>query len=271
MPIIRAGEFEVETSVTGTGPTVVLVHSSASGLRQWRRLIDEIGHEFRLVALNLFGYGATSVWPAERTQSLADQAALVAAVVSQIDEPVTLVGHSLGGAVALEAAIRLPRRLRAVIVFEPILFSLLKVHGPADGFAEIHDLATGYHVLGRDGRWDEAGELFVDYWSGPGVWAGMSGERKAGLRQMLPNVMHEWDAVIAPTRGLPEWRDIAAPVHIVRAADTRRPTHAIASLLAESDRRRTLHELPEGGHMAPVARPDLVNPVIRRLLEDGVR
>lgn len=268
MPICKAGSYEVETFEIGVGPTVVLVHSSASGLRQWRRLMDELKHEFRVVAVNLFGYGATSVWPAERTQSLADQAALVTAVISQLDAPFTLVGHSLGAAVALEAAMQLPRRLRAVIVFEPILFSLLQVHGPADGFAEIRDLASRYHMLGRDGRWDAAGELFVDYWSGAGSWAAMSEERKTGLRGMLPNVLHEWDAVIAPTRGLSEWLDVAAPVHVMRAADTRRPTHAIASLLVESDRRWTLHELPEGGHMAPVTRADLVNPVIRRLLDE---
>lgn len=265
---IKAGGFEVEYLAAGAGPVVVLLHSSASGLRQWRRLVDELQGGYRLLAVNLFGYGGTSPWPADARQTLADQAGLVAAVVSQLDEPVILVGHSLGGAVALETALHLGARLRAVIAFEPILFSLLRTHGPADAFTEIHKLSTRYQALGTTGQWDLAGELFIDYWSGTGTWSAMPEERKAGLRMMLPNVLHEWDAVIAPSRPLPDWGNIPAPVHILRAADTRRPTHAVASLLVQTHRPWRLHELAEGGHMAPLSRPDLVNPLIANILTE---
>jgi pimeloyl-ACP methyl ester carboxylesterase len=268
MRLIKAGDFDVEYFDTGTGPAVVLLHSSASGFRQWKRLIDELRGGYRVLAVNLFGYGATSGWPAGRVQSLADQAALVAAVAAQVDGSVTLIGHSLGGAVALETALRLGDRLRCAVVFEPILFSLLKAHGPADDYAEIHHIATRYNELGTAKEWDHAGEWFVDYWSGAGAWASMSEERKAGLRVMLPNVLHEWHAVISPARSLPEWGGIGAPVHVLRAADTRRPTYAIASLLTETHRHWRLHELEKGGHMAPLARPDLVNPVIAKILTE---
>jgi len=39
------------------GPVVVLVHSSVSGARQWRRLMDDLKGRFRVRAVNLFGYG----------------------------------------------------------------------------------------------------------------------------------------------------------------------------------------------------------------------
>jgi pimeloyl-ACP methyl ester carboxylesterase len=268
MRLVKAGDFDVEYLDTGTGPAVILLHSSASGLRQWKRLIDELRGSHRVLAVNLFGYGATSPWTAGKMQTLADQAALVVAVAAEVRGPVTLVGHSLGGAVGLEAALRLGERLQAAVVFEPILFSLLKTHGPADAFAEIHTIATRYNALGTAGEWDHAGEWFVDYWSGAGAWASMSDERKAGLRVMLPNVLHEWDAVITPSRALDDWGRIAAPVHILRASDTRRPTHAIASLLTETHSNWRLRELDQGGHMAPVARPDLVNPLIAKILTE---
>jgi pimeloyl-ACP methyl ester carboxylesterase len=270
MRLVKADEFDVEYLETGAGPAVVLLHSSASGLRQWRKLIEELQARFHVLAVNLFGYGRTSAWPDGKVQTLADQAALVAAVTSRIDGPVTLVGHSLGGAVALETALQLKGRLQAVIAFEPILFSLLKVHGPADAFAEIYNIATHYNAWGRAEEWDRAGEWFVDYWSGAGTWANMPEDRKAGLRIMLPNVLHEWDAVISPTRSLPEWGRIAAPVHILRAADTRHPTGAIATLLTETHQHWRLHELETGGHMAPLARPDLVNPLIANVLAEIV-
>lgn len=268
MTTAKAGAFDVEWLEAGSGPAVILVHSSASGHRQWRRLIDDLKGRYRCVAVNLFGYGSTSPWPADRRQSLADQAELVAAVVADLGEPVILVGHSLGGAVSLEAAFRLRERLRAVVAFEPILFSLLKTHGPAAAFAEILDIASRYRVLGAIEKWDEAGEMFVDYWSGAGSWSAMSEERKIGLRVMLPNVAHEWDAVIDAGRSLSDWGGISAPVHIMRAADTRRPTHAIASLLTGTHRHWRLHEVSAGGHMAPVARPDLVNPPLAEILAE---
>ena len=92
---------------------------------------------YRVIAVNLFGYGNTSPWPAARPLTAADQAELVAAAAALAPEPVALVGHSLGGAVALEAAAQLGDRVRVVIVFEPILFGHLEAHGPADAYDEI--------------------------------------------------------------------------------------------------------------------------------------
>jgi pimeloyl-ACP methyl ester carboxylesterase len=39
------------------GPVVMLVHSSVSGARQWRRLMEDLKDRFRVRAVNLFGYG----------------------------------------------------------------------------------------------------------------------------------------------------------------------------------------------------------------------
>lgn len=270
MPLIKTDTFDVEYVEAGAGPAVILLHSSASGLRQWRRLVDELKDSYRIIAVNLFGYGATSAWPADKVQTLACQARLVAQVAAQVEGRVTLVGHSLGGAVALEAALHLADRLQGLIVFEPILFSLLNAHGPADAFSEIHNLSKQYCTLGKAKDWNQAGEVFVDYWSGAGVWSAMSDERRVALRVMLPNVLHEWDAVIAPSRPLQDWGGIPVPVHVLRAADTCWPTFAIASLLANTHRQWSLHEFDSGGHMAPVARPDLVNPIIAKILADVV-
>ena len=102
MPLIKAGSFDLEYSDTGSGPAVILVHSSASGMRQWRRLSDTLANRYRVIAINLFGYGTTTPWPGTRPLTAADQAGLVAAAAALAPEPIAIVGHSLGGAVALE-------------------------------------------------------------------------------------------------------------------------------------------------------------------------
>src|SRR4051794_8606958 len=130
MPVIRVGSFELEYSDTGSGAAVILVHSSASGLRQWWRLSETLAGSYRVIAVNLFGYGKTTPWPGVRPLSAADQAELVAAAVALATGPVALVGHSLGAAIALEAAARLSSRVRVLVAFEPILFGTLQAHGP---------------------------------------------------------------------------------------------------------------------------------------------
>ena len=55
----------------------MLVHSSVSGARQWRRLMDDLKTDFHVRAVNLFGYGKTPPWSIEAPQSLEDQARLV--------------------------------------------------------------------------------------------------------------------------------------------------------------------------------------------------
>jgi pimeloyl-ACP methyl ester carboxylesterase len=267
MPVIKAGAYDLDYWEAGRGPALLLVHSSASGNRQWRRLADDFDRH-RLIAVNLFGYGATSPWPGDRTQTLADHADLVTAAAAAVAAPVVLIGHSLGAAVALEAALQLGEQVRMVIVFEPILFYLLKAHGSADAFAEIDAVGKRYREHAAHNDWEGAGSQFIDYWSGPGTWAALSPERRSGLIAVLPNVVHEWSAVLAPWRPLSAWRKIAAPIHLIRAADTRLPTRELAGLLTAAHAWH-FHEVAEGGHMAPVSRPDLVNPRIVALLADA--
>jgi pimeloyl-ACP methyl ester carboxylesterase len=271
MPVIKAGAFDLDYADTGSGPAVVLVHSSASGHRQWQPLVEALQARYRLIAVNLFGYGKTSSWPGTRPLTAADEAELVAAAVGLARQPVALVGHSLGGAVTFEAAAKLSDRVRVLVAFEPILFGHLKVHGPASAYDEIAGVARRYNELARIGDWNAVGEWFVDYWTAPGTWAAMSDERKRNMFKMLPAVVHEWDMATTGVRPLEDWSAITAPVHLIHAADTRAPTREIVKLLAKTYPTWHIHEVPSGGHMAPLARPDLVNPLIAAALEETNR
>jgi pimeloyl-ACP methyl ester carboxylesterase len=267
MPVMKAGGFDLEYADTGLGPTVVVVHSSASGHRQWRRLVETLQGRYRLIAVNLFGYGKTSSWPGARPLSVADQAELVAAAVALAPDPVALVGHSLGGAVAFEAAAMLSGRVRVLVAFEPILFGHLKAHGPVSAYEEIASVAGRYIELARAGDWNAAGQWFVDYWAAPGTWAATPDERKLNMLAMLPAVVHEWNMATTGARPLEGWSAITAPVHLIHAADTRSPTREIAKLLAKNYPHWQVHEVPSGGHMAPITRPDLVNPLIAAAID----
>jgi pimeloyl-ACP methyl ester carboxylesterase len=271
VPVIKAGAFDLDYTDTGSGPAVVLVHSSASGYRQWQRLVEALQSRYRLLALNLFGYGKTSSWPGTRPLTAADQAELVAAAAELAPGPIALVGHSLGGAVAFEAAALLSRRVRVLVAFEPILFGHLKAHGPVRAYDEIAGVASRYNELALTGDWNAVGEWFVDYWTAPGTWAAMPDGRKQNMFAMLPAVVHEWGMATTGIRPLEGWSMITAPVHLIHAADTRAPTREIVKLLAKTYPTWHMHEVPSGGHMTPLARPDLVNPLIAAALDETNR
>jgi pimeloyl-ACP methyl ester carboxylesterase len=267
MPIIKAGPYDVDYAEVGKGPAVLLLHSSAAGNRQWRRLMEERSGKNRLITANLFGYGATSAWPGERPMTLDDEANLVLALAHFLPERFTLIGHSLGAVVAMQAALRLGGRLEALILYEPILFFLLQPHNETEAFAEIDAVRRDCIAAAERGDWEAMGHRFIDYWSGHGAWDATNDERKLPIRPIMPAVVPEWAMMFGATPALDAWKDIEAPVHVIHAADTRRPTRSIADLLRRELPHWHFHEIEAGGHTAPILRPDLVNPLLTKILD----
>src|SRR3954466_2233194 len=106
---------------------VVAVHSSASSPRQWdgyRKLLDA---DVPFITPQLSGYGAPSTWPNGKSVTLQEEAQRV--IESFPQEPVDLVGHSYGGAVAFQAALMASQRVRSLTAYEPVLFGLLRQDG----------------------------------------------------------------------------------------------------------------------------------------------
>lgn len=256
----------VDVLDAGAGPPVVLVHSSVSGNRQWKALTADLAGRHRVLAINLLGYGTTPPWSGVRRQRLTDQAALVHAVVDGTGEPVALVGHSFGGAVAMRAAVELGDRVRALVLLEPNPVALLARTGRTEAFAEAGALRDHVQRHGEAGTWEEAAPRFADYWLGDGTWDAMPESRRAAFVAALPPNRHEWDAVTDPDLVLDDLAPRDVPTLLVHDPATRRPIRELVEVLRDARPSWHFHALAEGGHMAPLVRPDLVNPVVTSFL-----
>jgi pimeloyl-ACP methyl ester carboxylesterase len=269
VPVLVQGSLEIDYTDDGRGRPVVLIHSSVSGNRQWRALTDALKDRYRVLALNLFGYGRTTPWPGAAPQSLYAQASLVRALCEPIEAPIDLVGHSFGGSVALKAARLLGRRIGSLVLLEPNPFSLLKQNGRTRAFLESRELRDHVKCFGSLGDWRRVAERFADYWLGDGSWEAMPEKRRAAFVESVAPNFHEWDAIMEEETTLEEWRALTARTLLVSDASTRLPIREIVDLFAGACPHWAFHTLREGGHMAPLTRPDLVNPIVREFLDGG--
>ncbi|QKV93932.1 alpha/beta hydrolase [Streptomyces sp. NA02950] len=92
---------------------IVLVHGTRFSAGQWSCQLDSLAADFPVTAPDLPGHGTRSAEP----WSLSAATEVVAAAVDSLDRgPALVVGHSLGGYVALECARRFPERLRGLVL-----------------------------------------------------------------------------------------------------------------------------------------------------------
>ena len=105
MPTIDLSGRRIDYTDRGRGEPVLMLHCSGASGGQWRSLGDTLAPRMRVLAPDLHGYGRSEGWPGDpRDFGLAHEAQAVHALLDLVAEPVHLVAHSYGGAVALHVA-----------------------------------------------------------------------------------------------------------------------------------------------------------------------
>lgn len=250
---------------------VVCLHASASSSAQWRPLMDRLAGRFRVLAVDLYGSGKSPRWPDDRPLSLADEVALLAPVLAAAGDRFHVVGHSYGGAVALEVALAEPGRIESLVLFEPVLFSVLIAEDPTQSAArEITAVRDDTVAALERGNPHASGARFVDYWMGDGTWAAMPEPRREALATAMGNVKPEWDAAFREPPPLSAFAALEVPVLCIAGSDSPASSRGVARLLTKTLPRVTAVEIEGVGHMGPVTHPDRVNALIERYLTDGL-
>jgi pimeloyl-ACP methyl ester carboxylesterase len=101
--------------VAGDGPPLLLVHGFAGGAANFALLAPMLARRHRVVVPDLPGHGGSTALPAARNLAgFADRVAAVAVYEGAV--PATVVGHSMGGIVALRLAARWPELVSGVVL-----------------------------------------------------------------------------------------------------------------------------------------------------------
>jgi lipase len=242
---------------------MLALHGLTGHGKRWQTLANKHLPDIAVAAPDLLGHGRSS-WAAPWTFD-ANAAALAALVEADADGPVLVVGHSLGGALALHLAAARPDLVAALVLLDPAVgLNGERMRDLADAMLESPDYtdrdeARADKLSGSWGDVDVA-ELEAELDEHLIGWPG--GRR--GWRISLPAMMSYWSELARPI-ALPAK---GTPATLVRASHTDPPyasDRLIDTLRAQLGAHFTHVEF-DCDHMVAQARPAETAALIRERL-----
>ena len=98
--------------------TLLFVHGLSSNLDSWKKNIQGLTGDYRCVAIDLPGYGKSS--RIKTDYSLAEYADILNAIADKMElKNVILVGHSMGGQIAMHSVLKYPKTYEKLILIAP--------------------------------------------------------------------------------------------------------------------------------------------------------
>lgn len=245
----------------GDGPAVVMIHGFGGHTVSFRHTIPALAAAgYRALALDLKGFGYS-----ERVKggdySNEEQARLVLGFMDAMAiERATLIGHSMGGAVAMRAAAQAPERVDRLVLAASVSGDRVRMAIPPSRM-----LRSTLPLLARLG----GRRLFIASWYD---WsripnAAFQEYRKAArIKGSLDGVIE----MLKDTRKDPpiDFSRITHPVLILWAAAERVVPQWMFARLRQRFPRARVQIIPRAGHVLLEERPESCNPVILDFLAD---
>ena len=200
---------------------------------------------------------------------LDDEVELLGPVFQAAGDRFHLIGHSFGGAIALKAALEDRKRLISLILYEPVLFSVLIADDRHSAAArEILAVRDDTICMVDEGNLDAAAQRFVDYWMGEGTWAATPEVRRPVLAAAMRAVKPEWHAAFSEPAPLSAFAAVDVPTLFLTGTKSKASARVVARLVTAVLPHVHVEEIRGVGHMAPLTHPETVNPLIERFLGD---
>lgn len=235
----------------GEGPSLVLIHGWRCRRANWEPVIDGLAG-YDVTSIDLPGHGDSP--EAGLEPDLRDHGRVVADVLLKLGlREVTLVGHSMGGAVACETAILEPARVHRIIAVDSLTYDFVYPRQDpaaieatlagmrADWIGGVHGLVDALFPVKDPALIDRIAAEMADAEPGPAI------DLLAGLLA--------WDmAARVPL--------VTCPIDILASAPLLTPGHRAAAPASAS-----LHAVDLGGHFFLREQPAATARAIREVLE----
>lgn len=237
----------------GRGPALLFLHHFGGAGRSWRGVIDRLSDRHRCIAPDLPGFGARAQWPGPfSTSASADE--VIGLIDSLALEGYRIVGHSMGGKIAIAIAGRRPHGLRDLFLLapspptpEPIRDAdrahLLASWGDREAMAAVVDKII-VRPLSRSDREQQVEDMLA---TSKAAWRGWLNQ---GSRE---DVSGSLDKVVVPIAVISGGGDQTISAAVLRRELIQRAPMA------------TMEIVPGAGHLLPMEAGDEVAAILERI------
>lgn len=255
--------------------TLLFIHGLGSYLPAWNKNIETLSQNYRTIALDLPGYGKSSKANAKVGMKAYADAVLALMDALKIEQAV-LVGHSMGGQVAITAALQAPERVQQLILAAPAGLEtftdqqkqLFKATVTPEGIAKTTpeqiaaNIKVNFYQMPADAQFmiEERVEMtkatqFPDY--SKAVAQGVAAMVNEPVHDRLPQLQ-------MPTLILFGENDSLIPNRYLNPNLT---TQAVAGIGKERIPNSQVVMLPQAGHMLQFEQPEAFNKAVKAFLK----
>jgi pimeloyl-ACP methyl ester carboxylesterase len=235
------------------GRKILFVHGAGSNGHTWHRQIDAFGGRHSPIALDLPGHGRSA--GVEGLRTVQDYADFVAAFLDMLKiKAAVILGHSMGGAIAMDLAIRHAARVEALI----LSCTAPKFNITADRIEALRAITMG-----------RAPQAFnTDGYSPRTVKENFDVVREGWMEQIKTDPRVRYTDIVACSQL--DLRDaigkIDKPALVIAGADDQGTTPADAEFIAGKIRGATCKIIADAGHYIPRERPPEYNAAIEQFV-----
>ena len=238
----------------GTGrPALVFVHGGLANRTFWREQIEGLSPRYQVVAVDLAGHGESERRRAAST--IARFGEDVCAVVNHLGlSRLVIIGNSLGGPAALEAAALLPERAMGVVGVDT--FHDATVRQPPE---EVRARAAAFARDPAGSCRAMVGQLFH-----PNAYGSLRGWAETEMCAVPPDVVVPMLEGFAGYDLAAAFRKAGVPIRAINGDLWPTQTDRNRSVVADFD----AVVIPHAGHYPMLEQPEVFNRLLERLVEE---
>jgi len=261
---VKAGSVQyLEFGDPAAKEAVVCLHASATAAATLTPLGNRLGDRRRVLVPNLDGYGASKIDCAKCPATFRHVQAVERFLRALAVDDIHLVGHSMGGLIALRVARRARFRLKSLVLIEPMAFGMLDADADARAIAFDREMIDDFLSAIEQGQLEEGLSVFTERVSDQ-KWSDLPERAREGLLQALPQIVAEAPLVSCDDLSVRDVVDISAPVLLIDTENGPLPAAPIIRRIADAIPDARTETLAGVGHMAPVTDPALIDGALSR-------
>ena len=239
------------------GRTIALIHGAGSNGHTFHRQVEAFGEKHSPVALDLPGHGRSS--GVEGLTTVSDYADFIAAWLDALKiRSAVILGHSMGGAIAMELALRHPSRVDALVLSS----TAAKFNVTPERIAALRDVSMG--------RTTQA--FNTDGYSPKTIKDNFDIVREGWMEQIKTDPRVRYGDIVACSKvdlreGIAK---IDKPTLVTAGKDDQGTTVADAELIVSKIKGAKLEVISDAGHYSTREQPFQFNSAVERFV-DGLK